>query len=248
MNTGLEQGYQGHKQIRLAQPTTARNLRRKQTRLAQPSVARHTRSGSPRRTAERSSAGDPGDAKAEARATHPAWQLGRQISTTSDPCVPMLYILTTMRHTPLDFFLFRKHRQPATLAFQKVSGEHHLFFLCCWTDADLIGSAKVAMCKSRKEFHRPSGRGRQTVLAQDATSYERGGLLRRGTAGERHLTTYNPRTDRRGGKRSCFAVGGVEVYTKLISFLARTRRGVKGFPDEESEGKERDHRTGPCSR
>ena len=25
------------------------------------------------------------------------------------------------------FFLFRQHRQPATLAFQKLSGEHYLF-------------------------------------------------------------------------------------------------------------------------
>ena len=50
------------------------------------------------------------------------------------------------------------------------------------------------------------------------------------------------------GERSCSAVGGVELYNKLISFLARTRRGMKGFPDEESEEEERDHRTGPCSR
>ena len=40
---------------------------------------------------------------------------------------PDLYILTTMRQTPIDFFLFRQHRQPATLAFQKLSGEHYLF-------------------------------------------------------------------------------------------------------------------------
>ena len=50
------------------------------------------------------------------------------------------------------------------------------------------------------------------------------------------------------GERSCSAVGGAELYNKLISFLARMRRGMKGFPDEESEEEERDHRTGPCSR
>ena len=185
------------------------------------SVARHTRSGSPRRTAERSSAGDPGDAKAEARATHQRESSAdkdkyhqrrlrpdvfatsgacvQMLFATSGACVQMLHDLTTMQaNAHRNFFLFRKHRQPATLAFQKVSGEHHLFFLCCWTDADLIGSAKVAMCKSRKEFHKPSGHGRHTVLAEDAMRYERGGLLRRWTAGKSHLTTYNPRTDRRG--------------------------------------------------
>ena len=37
------------------------------------------------------------------------------------------------------------------------------------------------------------------------------------------------------GIKSCSAVGGVETHNKLISFLARTRQGMKGLPDKESE-------------
>ena len=37
------------------------------------------------------------------------------------------------------------------------------------------------------------------------------------------------------GIKNCSAVGDVETHNKLISVLAWTRRGMKGFPDKESE-------------
>ena len=75
----------------------------------------HISSGSQRRTAERSSAGDPGDAKAEARATqqrdsaagkdkYNQRRLRPDVVCNQRRLRPELYDLTTMRQTPIKFF------------------------------------------------------------------------------------------------------------------------------------------------